>query len=62
MQSLLTLLQDWTHDVALHRVIARHNLEAAAAEADDVAQAIDSREASHIEFSMFTSSKGRACE
>jgi hypothetical protein len=59
MQSLLALLQALTHDVALHSAIARHNLEAAGTDAGDVAQAMESREAGHREFSIFTPSQGR---
>ena len=59
MQSLLTLLQAWTHDVALRSAVARHNLEAAGTDADDIAQAMERREAGHREFSLFTGEGGR---
>ena len=58
MQSLLSLLQEHTRDIALRNAIARHNLEAAATDADDVAQAVEKR--GHREWSCFTGREGRA--
>jgi hypothetical protein len=59
MQNLITLLEAWTRDIALRSAITRQNLEAAGADADDIAQALDQREG-HREFSLFTKPQGRA--
>ena len=59
MQDLISLLQAHTRDVVNRSAIALQNWDAATADADAIAQAVDRREA-HREFSTFTGESGRA--
>jgi hypothetical protein len=60
VEKLLTLLQAHTRSIVNRNPIALQNWEAAQADADAIAQALDAREAGHIEFSMFTGHQGRS--
>jgi hypothetical protein len=50
MERLLSLLQEYTHDIAADSAVARQNLEAVGAAADDVAQADDDLRAEYEQF------------
>lgn len=60
MQDILTLLEQHTRDIVNRSAVALQNWEAAEADADALAQAMDRREAAHREWSQFTSTEGRA--
>ena len=59
MSILLTLLQQYTHDIVTRDRIVTQNWTAVSADADAIAQAQDERK-SHREFSIFTPRDGRA--
>jgi len=59
MQHLLTLLQQHTRDVVNRSAVALQNWQAAEADADAIAQAVERRE-THREWSCFTGEAGRA--
>ena len=60
MQDILAILQEYTRSIVNGSAVALANWEAATADADALAQAVEKREAGHREFSLFTPSEGRA--